>query len=129
VTGFGDWGEEASKQCDFLIRAEGTADLECPAGADVTVEAATCTVHMGSQTKLSTIKFTTGLIDWGVPDGKKHDLTLDLHITKIKANHTDGFLCPLTGSGESEAAELNGEITVWATRFSDDTPLGITWTA
>jgi len=127
VTGFGDWSEPVSKQCDFVIKASGKADLSCPAGADVTVEAGGCTVHMGSQTNLGTIEFTTGIKDFG-GGVKKHDLILHLNIKKIKGDHTDGFLCPMTGSGESESAELTGTITVWARRAADNAPVGITWT-
>jgi len=107
VTGFGDWGEEASKQCDFILYATGKADLSCPTGVDVTVDAGPCTVHMPSQSGLGTITYTTGTRNG------KHDLILHLGVEKITTNHTDGFFCPLPSGGHSATATLNGTITVW----------------
>jgi hypothetical protein len=119
-TGFGDHGEENT--CDYVIDANGTLDLVCDAGAEVTYDAATCIVHIPAQEDIGKIEYVTGLRN-GV-----HDLTLKINITKIKANHTDGFLCPMNGgSGNAESATLKGDVTVWGEDPVTGAPVGITW--
>ena len=85
VTGFGGGG------CDFVFYASGTADLVCPAGKDVTVDMGPCVAHIPGQAGLGTLTYTN--------NGGHVDIAFNL--TKVKANHTDGFLCPFGSSGES----------------------------
>jgi hypothetical protein len=119
VTGFGDHGEENT--CDYLIDADGTADLVCDPGAEVTIDASTCVVHIPAQNNIGTIGYETGLRN-GV-----HDLTLKINITSIAANHTDGFLCPMNGgSGNASSATLKGDVTVWGEDPVTGAPVGIT---
>jgi hypothetical protein len=106
VTGFGHYGE-ASK-CDYKLYASGKADLVCPAGTEIVVEAGTCKTHIKNQTGLGTVTYTTGT-NLGV-----HDLTLDLNLTGIHAVTTGGFLCPLGGTGHTTTftnATLTGTVT------------------
>jgi hypothetical protein len=107
ITGFGHYGE--TEPCSYRLKAEGTLDLVCPAGRDVTIEVGTtCIVHIPAQNNLGTITYTTE-----VREGK-HDLKLDLDLTGITVTHTDlNFLCPFAGSGEVANATLEGQWTLW----------------
>jgi len=93
VTGFGEGG------CDFKLYANGTADLVCPEGKDVTVDALTCTVHIGSAGNqgLGTLTYT---------NDASGDVKIGLNVTKITGNHTDGFLCPFGSSGSNSEGVL-----------------------
>jgi hypothetical protein len=107
VTGFGDHGEPAKEQCDFVFKANGWVDLACPSGEEVTIDAATCTVHIPSQTNLSSA------IYWTDTRNGVHSLELKFSIIHIVANHTDGFLCPMTGSGLDNSSTLSGDVELW----------------
>lgn len=98
VTGFGAGG------CDYTLYADGSNDLNCTSG-DVTVTAGTCVVHIPAQKGLKSIAYDAGT------SGGKTDQTLTINITKIKETHTDGFLCPLEGSGTTEEGVLEGSVT------------------
>jgi hypothetical protein len=112
IDGFG------AGECDFVLRSTGTSDLVCAAGKEVTVTAASCITHIPPQNNLKTITYDTGT----APSGKK-DLTLTINITKIKETHTDGFLCPLEGSGTTETAVLEGTVTATASVFGNPVDL------
>jgi len=96
VTGFGQHGE--SGKCNFVLYSTGTADLVCPSGQDVTVDVGPCVVHIPAQTGLSKVTYTN--------DEKAGDINIDLNVTEITANHTDGFLCPFGSSGHVKGAVL-----------------------
>jgi hypothetical protein len=121
ITGFGHYGE-ASK-CDYVLYASGKADLVCPAGQEITIEAGNCVVHVKPQTNLGSITYTTGT-EFGV-----HDLTLDLNLTNIHAVTTGGFLCPL-GPAEHKTTFTNSTLTGSVTVVGEDpvthAPVGIT---
>jgi hypothetical protein len=121
VTGFGHYGEAASETCDYKIRADRKADLECPAGREVTIDAGTCVTHVPTQTGLGTIEFTTGTRN------VKHDLTLDINLSGITVNTTDGFACPLNGSTHLTNSTLVGKATAWAEDEETHAAVGITW--
>jgi len=87
VTGFGQHGE--AKPCDFVFYATGTIDLVCPAGEDLTVDIASCLIHIPGQVGLGTVTYF---------NNGPH-VAMSLNIVKITANHTDGFLCPFGSSG------------------------------
>lgn len=114
VTGFGAGG------CDFLLHSSGISDLKCATGKDVTVTAGTCVVHIPAQDGLGTVEYDTDVSD---VTGKE-DLTLTLDVIEITENHTDGFLCPLSGSGHTTTGVLEGEIT--ATALVDGNPVDLT---
>jgi len=95
VTGFSL--NEALTVCRFVLYASGTADLVCPEGKDVTVDALTCTVHISAQKGLGTLTYTNDI---------SGDVRISLNVTKITGNHTDGFLCPFGSSGSSSEGVL-----------------------
>jgi len=99
MTGFG------AGECDYRVNATGTADLECAAGKEVTVDAVTCTIHVPGQKGIGTLKFTNEE-KAGVKDIRAH-----LELTSITTNHTDGFGCPLTSGGESATGTFTGTTT------------------
>jgi hypothetical protein len=105
VTGFGPTG------CDYVLNANGTSQLVCAAGKDVTVEIASCTVHIPAQHFASGITYTTGTDAAG-----KKDLLAHINISGITGTHTDGFLCPFGSSGHSTTGELEGTVTLRATK-------------
>jgi len=94
VKGFGQHGE--ASPCTFNLEAGGNADLNCPAGQDVTVEAGPCTVHVPAQQNLGTLTY----------ENRESHVGIYLNVTKIKGTHTDGFLCPFGGSGENSEGVL-----------------------
>lgn len=104
VTGFG------AGECDYVVNANGTTNIVCAAGKEVTIDAASCTIHIPAQNNLGTITYTTGLTS-GI-----HDVTSHTNITNITTNHTDGFGCPLPSGGESATATYTGTWTRWYTK-------------
>jgi hypothetical protein len=120
VTGFGP------NECHFKLWANGKTDIVCPEGKEVTIDAATCTIHIPPQTGLGSNTFTTGNKVTVVR--VKHDLTVHENLLEITTNHTDGFGCPLPSGGESATATYTGTWTVWA-----ESPPGVlahlTWDA
>ena len=122
VTGFGATG------CDYRVRADGKADLECAAGKEVTVDAGPCTVHVPAQTGLGTLTFTTELKRHSDEKTLSHDLLVHVVLTGITANHTDGIGCPFNGSAEGVVGTLTGTTTVWLEDING-TPVPLTWDA
>jgi hypothetical protein len=104
ITGFG------AGECDYVFHSTGTLDLVCPAGKEVTVDAATCVTHIPPQTGLGTITYTTT----EVADRKA--ITFHLNINKMTETHTDGFLCPLEGSGTTNTATMQTTALLRATK-------------
>jgi len=100
VTGFGHQGE--ANKCDYLVRANGTVDLVCAPGVEVTIHQGTCVTHIPPQTNLGTITYT---------DVGNH-LNAAINITGITTNHTDPFGCPLTSGGHGTEGTLSGSSTV-----------------
>ena len=121
-TGFGDFGEPASAQCEFVFYANATVDLECPVGVEVTVDSSPCTIYIPTQTNIGTNTYTTGVRASG-----KHDLTLDVDLTNITTNHTDPFLCPLPIGGHGTDARLIGQITLWGQDPVTGKDVDLTW--
>jgi len=81
-------------------------------------------VHVPAQSFASGITYTTETTTAG-----KHDLTVNIHIENITANHTDGFLCPLTTTGHDNTAVLEGSSTATAETDPGNSPLHLTWDA
>ena len=90
ILGFG------AGECDFVLYAGGTADLVCAAGKDVTISAGPCVVHIPGQIGLDTLGYSN--------NGSHVDINLG--VTQINGNHTDGFLCPFGSSGNSSEGWL-----------------------
>ena len=120
VTGFGP------VECHYRLNADESVDLACGAGKEVTIKAATCTMHIPAQNDLGTISFTTATREIG--GIKKHDLLVHWNLSGITSNHTDGFGCPLSSGGESATATFVGTTTVWAEGHGFE-PLDLTWDA
>lgn len=111
VTGFGSEG------CSWVYGAEGDLELKCGEGDEVTIDAGACTVHVPpQQIPVGTATYTKEVL----PGSNKHDLTVKTVAKKVKTVHTDGFLCPFTSSGESEATEMQNAFTARA-----ETPKGL----
>jgi len=108
VTGFGKIGEAG--KCWYNVNASGAAALECN-GGDVTVDAASCVVHVPAQSFASGVTYSTEVIK----ASGKHDLTVSFNIKEVEATHTDGFLCPFGSSGTVKGAILEGASTAVAT--------------
>lgn len=117
VTGF------KAGECEYRIRANQTADLECAAGKEVTVDAGPCTIHIPPQSGLGTITFTTEIFGNGI-----HDLLVHINFSNLTTNHTDGFGCPLPSGGESATATAVGTTTAWA-ESTPGTKVNLTWDA
>ena len=103
ITGFGKVGEAG--KCWYVFKASGGWELKCN-GGEVTWTAATCQVHIPAQAVASGLTYTTETL----PNGR-HDLLIHSEITNIKANHTDGFLCPFGSGGNSETTVFEGTTT------------------
>jgi len=116
ITGFG------AEACYLVLHANGTGDLVCPAGKDVTLEAGTCTVHMPAQNGVKTITFTKA-----EREGKSA-LTVDMALDNLHGTHTDGFLCPFNGGGTFTGTKASGTGLVWGEN-AEGAPIGIAWDA
>ena len=103
ITGFGAGG------CDFVLHASGSTDLACAAGKEVVIDAGPCTVHIPAQNGLDKTIYTT------VKTLQVEALTVHVEAGNMKATHTDGFLCPFTGSGTSTSGGLDFTTEIWAT--------------
>jgi hypothetical protein len=125
VTGFGHYpaSEGAGPYCDYELKANGGAGLVCPAGKDVTYDAGPCISHVPAQNIAGTITYTTGTREG------KHDLTLDINLSGITTNHTDGFACLFFSGGHSATATLVGKWTFWGQNPDTGAAVGITWDA
>lgn len=117
VTGFGHYGE--SKTCDYVMHANGTVDLVCESGAEVTIHMATCVAHIPAQNGLGTVTYTNG----------SNDMNLDINLTNVRGVHTDGFLCPFEKGGESTSGGATGDGTMKASKPITFDPVSITWDA
>lgn len=125
ITGFGHYPEAEGEgpYCTYSLNADGTVDLVCPVGREVIVECGTCVMRVPAQNNLGTISYSTAT--W---EGK-HALTLTINVSEITASYTDGFLCPLTSSGESATASLSGKARVWGEDPSSHESVALTWDA
>lgn len=119
ITGFGNYGEEQT--CQLVVHAEGTGDLACEEGAEVTLVSGTCTVHLPSQSGLEGFAFTE------VEEEGVSALTVDINLTELTGTHTDAFLCPFNGSGEFSGTTAQGVGLVAGEDPSTGEPVGITW--
>lgn len=117
VTGFGHYGEE--KACHYVLHASGNVDLVCDPGAEVTVDAATCIVHIPGQTGIGEVDFTNG-----TRNGKS-DITADLTVDSIDGSHTDGFLCPFSSGGTFTDGAMSGSITLEAESVATESPVDL----
>lgn len=101
ISGFGKEG------CDFVISATEYVELKCPIGKDVTITAGTCVIHIPGQ-GIGFISFDTGTA-FGT-----EDMTFTFGAGFMDETHTDGFLCPLEGSGTSQFGRFEGTVTATA---------------
>lgn len=118
ITGFGLYGEKES--CQLVMHADGTGDLVCAPGTDVTLDGGTCVVHLSPQKGIKGFNFTK------VEHEGKNALTVDIHLTELSGSHTDGFLCPFAGSGEFSGTTAAGTGLVTGVDPVTHEPVGIT---
>lgn len=119
ITGFGLFGEEES--CQLVMHADGTGDLACAPGKEVTVDGASCTVHLPSQSGIKGFTFTK------VNQEGRDALTIDMNINELHGSHTDGFLCPFNGGGTFSGTKAEGVGLVSGVDPKSGEPVGITW--
>jgi len=94
ITGFGKPGE--AEKCYFVFYSTGLVDLLCSTGAEVTINAGPCVVHIPARTSLGSLTYT---------NNSSH-VDIGINLTKIVATHTDGFLCPFGSNGLGAEAVL-----------------------
>jgi hypothetical protein len=93
-----------TEACDYVLSAGTLASDEAPGelevdceGGSIVITAATCEAKVGSQTFSSGLNF--------VNNTEAGTVTLEAEVTGIVTNKTkDGFLCPLSGTGEGSGA-------------------------
>jgi hypothetical protein len=108
ITGFGHLSSEAEKpKCQYAFYSTGLIDLECEEGGEVTIDAGTCVIHISQHTLSAGGVGYTNTSEEGVTD-----ILMNIETTST-ATHTDGFLCPMTSSGEGTLV-MEGEVTVEA---------------
>jgi hypothetical protein len=94
-------GEPLAEEGDF----EGTTDLVCPTGNKIVVVAGTCEVQIAAQTGLGKIEYDDN------PEATPDNVAVSIALTGVKYNKTkDGFLCPLSGTGEKSDGTYNGNV-------------------
>jgi hypothetical protein len=95
----------AMNGCDYLFHdvgsnTAGQVSVHCPAGKNIVITAGNCVVDVGTQTPpLKTVTY-----------GNAHpNVTVKANVTGITANvTTDGFLCPLSGTGHKSSSYVQG---------------------
>jgi hypothetical protein len=95
-------------ECVYIFHSNGTADVECPAGNEVTIVSSTCEVRIPTQTGLSSVVLQNALAS----------ISAQANITGITYTVTkDGFGCPFSGTGTKKGATYtqNEAITVSST--------------
>lgn len=87
----------------------GTVTYTCEAGKKIKISAGTCEVEIGPQSGLNGV--TIHNITNATP---KKDITIDTHVTGLAYTVSkDGFLCPLSGTGNFTDGVVNGAVTVF----------------
>lgn len=104
--------------CTYLfhigVATEGTLDIVCPAGKEITVTAGynvttKCTIHVPGQTGLSKITY----INAGTGAGTTRELLVQAAITNLKYSHTTGtgFAHCTAGSGTTGSYTGQARVT------------------
>ena len=109
--------------CDFLLHittTEGTADLVCPAGKELTLTSAKCVVHIKPQGPLP------GLTYSNTGSGATREVTIKFDVTNIHYEHTKvGEGIGSCTSGTSTTGSLTGSAIVTAEKPGTATHVGI----
>lgn len=103
--------------CQYLFHingassTEGSADLTCPAGKEVTVTSMSagtikCTLHFPTQSSVGTIKFSN------IGAGPTREVTLQFNLTSIKYTHTKGTGLGSCTGGSATNGTLNAKAVV-----------------
>lgn len=95
-------GEESGKD-EF----KATMDISCPAGKTMTITAGTCEVQVATQKGLGTVTLADKIGEESTSVGMEAKLT-EVHYVVTK----DGFLCPLSGTGEKTKGSYSGDATL-----------------
>ncbi len=110
--------------CQFRLNigagTTGPADVVCPGGSTITLTNTKCTLHIGSQTGLSTITYSnTG-------SGTTREIGLSFGINaQIKYSHTEGTGIGKCTTGSGTTGSLSGTVSVTGEIDGGSTHLGI----
>lgn len=115
-TAFGISATVSTTGCAYVLTGEeeteteetfgATVGVDCEEGKAITITAGTCVLKIPTQTDLGEVTVTN--VATSPPSA-----TVDLAITEATYEKTtDGFLCPLTGTGVKENGALTGSSTV-----------------
>jgi hypothetical protein len=85
----------------------GTVDIKCGTGA-IVITAGTCEVKVGTQSGLNSGTATDSGGAGNLMDILLHSNTTNIHYTVTK----DGFLCPLSGTGNFTQSDYTGTTTI-----------------
>lgn len=118
-TGFGFSATVKMEGCAFVVDADeetaafefkGTADVVCPEGKKIKMNAGTCEVQIGAQTNRSKVEYDDN------EEASPPDFQLTVDLKELSYTKVDGFLCPLFGSGAGSDGTYAGDSLVEATR-------------
>jgi hypothetical protein len=117
-TAFGFPGEISANGCKYRLKGgeiesgnrEGTLDVVCPAGKEITVVAKSgsttkCTLHLPAQSNLGTVTFTN-------VHGSSPEISAKLSVGKIKYTHTTGTGLGACAAGSSESGSYAGTMAI-----------------
>lgn len=128
-TGFGFPATIDVNECQYVFHinggtsTEGTVDVECPAGKEITITATSagtekCTVHVPTQTSIpGTVKFS------GIGSGTTREITVDVNLTGVKYTHTKGTGIGACTAGSASNGTMKAKATV--TGESGSTHVGL----
>lgn len=106
-TGGGTAATVSMEGCTYALKANSTAvDLACPSGKAVKIVGivGNCEVQISAQTGIATTEYS-------VSGSEPENLALKFNLSGIKYKKTkDGFLCPLSGTGEATNGTLTGAV-------------------
>jgi len=128
-TAFGLSAEITTTGCDYVFHIgntitsgvyDGTVDIVCSGTNKIIIVAGSCEVQVGSQNGLATV--TGNNVAGSNPD----DVTITAEVEGIDYTVTkDGFLCPLSGTGNFTEGDYTGATTVKGSVEGKQIPLAL----
>jgi hypothetical protein len=100
----------SAEGCKYRFNADTyDVDIVCPAGKTMKYTVFTCEIRVGGQNGLETVEYLDS-------EGSPTTFAVEfLTVEKVKYNKTaDGFLCPLSGTGEKSDGTYKGEFVMKA---------------
>lgn len=111
-------------ETDANKKMEGTVDIICPAGKEITITATVggtvkCTIHVKEQKGLTQITYTN------IGAGEEEEITLDLALGGIHYTHTKGTGFGACNPGTANNGAFNGQILLEGENEETEEQVGV----